>query len=121
MSIAYNDIAQKVKKKLGISISTEAHTESEVISYINDAISMITRERSFPFTHLRTTFTISAIDVPIVIPETYSVYWVKKGDVEYKILDAEAYWQFPSRSQVVAVYDDTAIAPETGTYEMMYR
>jgi len=120
MAITYTDISQKVKKKLWVSISTEAHQESEILSYINDAISMMSRERQFPYQAMRTTFSIISPNVEVVIPETFSILWIKKDAELIRIVDRETYYQADDRSGMVGVYNDTAIAIDVGDYEMMY-
>lgn len=120
MAITYTDISQKVKKKLWVSISTEAHQESEILSYINDSISMMSRERQFPYEAMRTTFTIVSPNVEVVIPETFSILWIKKWSESIKIVDRETYYLTEDRTGIVGVYNDTAISETIGDYEMMY-
>lgn len=117
--ISQATITTAIQKELGSFFSTEAHTSSDIVRYINSASNYIASYRDFPF--LIDTQTV-VYTTPLVSQTI--IYAVKvlgvNGDPTINIL-TKADWFFPDlRTNSICVEWDELIANDAGTYEILY-
>jgi len=112
---------ESLKKELGSNFFTEAHGQTDAYRYINSAVNYIWNYRDWSFS--KTTQTVVVTTPLLIYPITFvsPVYAVKAGDYIPEILDMEQWFRTTNPIGKVACYEDSFIAPQAGTYEILYR
>lgn len=100
--INQTEVAQAIQKELGSFFSTEAHTDSDIIRYINSALYYIAKYKDFPF--LKTTYVLTYTTPLVVATIPYNIKTLGiNGDKRIRIIDKEN-WFFPeARVEAVMV------------------
>lgn len=112
-------ITTAIQKELGSFFSTEAHTGSDIVRYINSAANYIASYRDFPFLIDTQTVVYTTPLASQTIEYTVKVLWVN-GDMNMTIL-SKADWFFPElRTNAICIEWDEIIANEAGTYSILY-
>lgn len=117
--ISTASVIAAIQKELGSFFSTEAHTTSDILRYINSASNYIASYRDFPFLIKTQTVTYTTPAVAQTITYCLKVIGIN-GDPDIKVIP-QADWFFPdNRVGAICVDGDQFIATEAGTYEVMY-
>lgn len=112
-------ITTAIQKELGSFFSTEAHTDSDIVRYINSAVNYVASYRDFPF--LIDTQSVSYTTPLSSQTITYAVKVLGvNGDSNIRIL-SKADWFFPElRTNAICIDGDELIANDVGTYSILY-
>ncbi len=117
--IQIEPIISAIQKELGSFFSTEAHTSSDILRYINSANNYIASFRDFPYLIKTQTVVYNTPAVAQTITYCLKVVWIN-GDTSIKVIPQQD-WFFPdNRVGAICVDGDQFIATEAGTYTIMY-
>lgn len=112
-------ITTAIQKELGSFFSTEAHTDSDIVRYIDSAVNYVASYRDFSFLIETQTVVYTTPLVSQTITYTVKVLGVN-GDPAINIL-RKADWFFPDlRTNAICIDGDEFIANDAGTYEILY-
>lgn len=112
-------ITTAIQKELGSFFSTEAHTDSDIVRYINSAVNYVASYRDFPFLIDTQSVVYTTPGISQTITYTVKVLGVN-GDPNINIL-RKADWFFPDlRVNAICIDGDELIANDSGTYSILY-
>lgn len=117
--ISISPVIAAIQKELGSFFSTEAHTSSDILRYINSANNYIASFRDFP--HLIKTQIVTYTTPGIAQSIEYCLKVVGvNGNPDIKVI-SQADWFFPdNRVGSICVDGDQFIATDAGTFTIMY-
>lgn len=117
--IQLEPVISAIQKELGSFFSTEAHTASDILRYINSANNYIASFRDFPYLIKTQTVVYATPGVAQTITYCLKVVGIN-GDTSIKVIPQQD-WFFPdNRVGAICVDGDQFIATEAGTYTIMY-
>lgn len=117
--IQLEPVISAIQKELWSFFSTEAHTSSDILRYINSANNYIASFRDFPYLIKTQTVVYTTPAVAQTITYCLKVIGIN-GDTSINVIPQQD-WFFPdNRVGAICVDGDQFIATESWTYTIMY-
>lgn len=113
--------ADAVKEELGSFFATEAHDDADILLYIQSAIRYIAQYKDFEFLKKR-----EAVVYTTPMVELTTTYKTKTDSVrdidghEFDVLGIDDFYSKYRTSNSVGVWSDKFVAPNAGTYYVIY-
>lgn len=122
MSINTQIIADNIKKELWSFFSTEAHTDSNILRYINSSIRNICISKNFDFNKYTYSLTTDWITTSYTIPYQVETFFIQAQNLEeIDLYNFENYYRESDKSNIIWIWDTTLITTLTWTYTIYYR
>jgi len=128
MSVAVPILQKRIKKWLGWMYSSNAHSESDIIDYINSAIRHLSTDALFPFLVFDYVFKADGKTNRYPIPTNYSTRCIYRDG---KLLKYNACWKelykdckWACQSDIIYISNEYIILPDsndTSEYRITYR
>jgi hypothetical protein len=118
--ITIQPLIDSIKKELGSNFSTEAHTDPNILRYINSAINYVWNFRDWEWSKTVFSFVYASASTEVTIPYCQKVFGVKFGTQIYSILNSQQWFLQEDHPECVGIYGDKFISESTGTYQIMY-
>ena len=119
--IAVSIIASAVQKELGSYFSTEAHTHSDIIRYINSAVRAITIARNFDFNQYSHKIDVISWTDTYSIPYQIETFFVKKSWQKVDFYDFKNYNILDHKNDIVWIWGNNFKCTSPWEYEIFYR
>jgi hypothetical protein len=120
--IAVRALAWAIKKELGSFFSTDAHSDMDIVRYINSRVRYIVTAKNFNFNKYKYTLTTNSNDTEYVIPyqiETFFVLWSDGKELELSTF--EEYYRSSDKAGKVCINEDKLVTTVKWTLEIFYR
>ena len=122
MSINTQLIVDATKKKLGSFFSTEAHTDADIIRYINSSVRKICISKNFTFNKYSYDITTTELTTTYTIPYQVETFYILNSEwEEIDIYDFEDYYYEQDKSSIIWIWDTTLVTEMVWDFTIYYR